>query len=133
INGSGRIGRNAFRGALGTDVEVVAVNDLAGAHALAHLLEYDSVNATLKANVKVDGDAIVVDGRRVQLSAERDPSQLRWGELGVDYVVESTGVFTSRDAAAAHLQAGAKKVIISAPAKGEDLTVVMGVNEDQYD
>lgn len=133
INGFGRIGRNVFRGALGTDVEVVAVNDLADAEALAHLLKYDSVHGTLQADVQADGDALVVDGRRVHLSAERDPSQLRWGELGVDYVVESTGVFTKREAAAAHLQAGAKKVIISAPAKGEDLTVVMGVNEDQYD
>ncbi|MCJ7840240.1 type I glyceraldehyde-3-phosphate dehydrogenase [Lederbergia sp. NSJ-179] len=134
INGFGRIGRNVFRAALDNpEVEVVAVNDLTDANMLAHLLQYDSVHGKLAENVTVDGDTIVVGDHRVKVLAERDPAQLGWGDLGVDIVVESTGRFTKRDDAAKHLEAGAKKVIISAPANGEDLTIVMGVNEDKYD
>ncbi len=134
INGFGRIGRNVLRAALGNpELEIVAVNDLTDAETLAHLLKYDSVHGTLAAEVKVDGDALVVDGKRVQVLAEKDPAQLPWGKLGVEVVVESTGRFTDAEKAKAHLQAGAKKVIISAPAKNEDITIVMGVNEDKYD
>jgi len=134
INGFGRIGRIVFRAALkNPEVEVVAVNDLTDAKMLAHLLQYDSVHGTLEEKVTVDGDYLVVDGQRVKVLAERDPAQLGWGELGVDIVVESTGRFTKRADAAKHLEAGAKKVIISAPASDEDITIVMGVNEDKYD
>ena len=134
INGFGRIGRIVFRAALkNPEVEVVAVNDLTDAKMLAHLLQYDSVHGTLEEKVTVDGDYLVVDGHRVKVLAERDPAQLGWGELGVDIVVESTGRFTKRADAAKHLEAGAKKVIISAPASDEDITIVMGVNEDKYD
>ncbi len=134
INGFGRIGRNVLRAALGNpELEIVAVNDLTDAETLAHLLKYDSVHGTLAAEVKVEGDALVVDGKRVQVLAEKDPAQLPWGKLGVEVVVESTGRFTDAEKAKAHLQAGAKKVIISAPAKNEDITIVMGVNEDKYD
>ncbi|WP_455675912.1 type I glyceraldehyde-3-phosphate dehydrogenase [Pradoshia sp.] len=134
INGFGRIGRIVFRAALkNPEVEVVAVNDLTDAKMLAHLLQYDSVHGTLDQKVTVDGDYLVVDGHRVKVLAERDPAQLGWGELGVDIVVESTGRFTKRADAAKHLEAGAKKVIISAPASDEDITIVMGVNEDKYD
>ena len=134
INGFGRIGRIVFRAALkNPEVEVVAVNDLTDAKMLAHLLQYDSVHGTLEQKVTVDGDYLVVDGHRVKVLAERDPAQLGWGELGVDIVVESTGRFTKRADAAKHLEAGAKKVIISAPASDEDITIVMGVNEDKYD
>ena len=133
INGFGRIGRIVFRAALkNPEVEVVAVNDLTDAKMLAHLLQYDSVHGTLEEKVTVDGDYLVVDGHRVKVLAERDPAQLGWGELGVDIVVESTGRFTKRADAAKHLEAGAKKVIISAPASDEDITIVMGVNEDKY-
>jgi len=134
INGFGRIGRNVFRAAAGNDdVEIVAVNDITDTSTLAYLLQYDSVFGRYPGEVVADGDAIVVDGRRVKVFAERDPGALPWGELGVDVVVESTGLFTERDRAAAHLDGGAKKVIISAPAKGPDITVVLGVNDDQYD
>jgi glyceraldehyde 3-phosphate dehydrogenase len=134
INGFGRIGRNVFRGALGDpEIEIVAVNDLTDAKTLAHLLKYDSVHGTLEAEVKAEGDKIVVDGRPIKVMAERSPSELPWGKLGVEFVVESTGIFRSRDKAQLHIDAGCKKVIITAPAKKEDITVVMGVNEDQYD
>ncbi|HEY8638788.1 MAG TPA: type I glyceraldehyde-3-phosphate dehydrogenase [Solirubrobacteraceae bacterium] len=135
INGFGRIGRNVFRAAhaQGADVEWVAVNDLTDARTLAHLLKYDSNYGPFPGSVEHDADSIVVDGKPLKVLAERDPAQLGWGELGVDVVVESTGFFTERDAAAKHLEAGAKKVIISAPAKGEDITVCLGVNFDRYD
>ncbi len=135
INGFGRIGRNVFRAAhaQGADVEWVAVNDLTDAKTLAHLLKYDSNYGPFPGSVEHDADSIVVDGKPLKVLAERDPAQLGWGDLGVDVVVESTGFFTERDAAAKHLEAGAKKVIISAPAKGEDITVCLGVNFDRYD
>ncbi|MFL6562876.1 MAG: type I glyceraldehyde-3-phosphate dehydrogenase, partial [Bacillus sp. (in: firmicutes)] len=134
INGFGRIGRNVFRAALGnSNVEIVAINDLTDANMLAHLLKYDTVHGTLQENVTVDGEYLVVGGHKVKVLAERDPAQLGWGGLGVDVVVESTGRFTKREDAAKHLEAGAKKVIISAPASNEDITIVMGVNEDKYD
>lgn len=134
INGFGRIGRMVFRAALNNpNVEVVAVNDLTDAKMLAHLLKYDTVHGTLNGTVEVNGENLIVNGREVKVIAERDPAQLPWGDLGVEVVVESTGRFTKRDDAAKHLEAGAKKVIISAPATEEDITVVMGVNEDKYD
>lgn len=134
INGFGRIGRIVFRAALkNPNIEIVAVNDLTDANMLAHLLQYDTVHGKLEETVTVDGDSLVVGSHRVKVIAERDPAKLGWGNLGVEIVVESTGRFTKRDDAAKHLEAGAKKVIISAPANGEDLTIVMGVNEDKYD
>ena len=134
INGFGRIGRNVFRAALSNPgVEIVAINDLTDANMLAHLLQYDTIHGSLNEKVTVDGDYLVVDGHKVKVLAERDPAQLAWGELGVEVVVESTGRFTKRADAAKHLEAGAKKVIISAPASDEDITIVMGVNEDKYD
>lgn len=134
INGFGRIGREVFRVAFtNPEVEVVAVNDLTDAATLAHLLKYDSVHGTFPHEVTVDGDYIVVDGHKVKVLAQTDPAKLPWGELGVDIVVESTGRFTEGPKAKAHLDAGAKKVIISAPAKQEDITIVMGVNEEKYD
>ncbi|MFY9993363.1 MAG: type I glyceraldehyde-3-phosphate dehydrogenase [Leclercia sp.] len=134
INGFGRIGRVVFRAALNNpNVEVVAVNDLTDANMLAHLLKYDTVHGTLNKEITVDGDYLVVDGHKVKVLAERDPAQLGWGDLGVEVVVESTGRFTKRADAAKHLEAGAKKVIISAPASDEDITIVMGVNDDKYD
>ena len=134
INGFGRIGRNVFRAALGNpEVEIVAVNDLTDAGTLAHLLKYDSIHGTLNAEVKAQDGNIVVNGKVIKVLAERDPANLPWAELGVQVVVESTGRFTDGDKAAAHIKAGAKKVIISAPAKGEDITIVMGVNQDKYD
>ncbi|WP_077327971.1 type I glyceraldehyde-3-phosphate dehydrogenase [Virgibacillus siamensis] len=134
INGFGRIGRNVFRQALKNDeVEVVAVNDLTDANMLAHLLKYDSVHGILDEEVTVNGSNIVVDGKEIKVLSERDPANLGWGDLGVEVVIESTGRFTQRDDAKKHLDAGAKKVIISAPAKEEDLTMVMGVNEQDYD
>jgi glyceraldehyde 3-phosphate dehydrogenase len=134
INGFGRIGRNVFRAALkNPNVEVVAVNDLTDAKTLAHLLKYDTVHGRLDAEVSVKENLLIVGGKEIKVLAERDPAQLGWGNLGVDIVVESTGRFTDRADAAKHLEAGAKKVIISAPASNEDVTVVMGVNEDQYD
>ncbi|MEH7075807.1 type I glyceraldehyde-3-phosphate dehydrogenase [Neobacillus drentensis] len=134
INGFGRIGRNVFRAALNnSNVEIVAINDLTDANMLAHLLKYDTVHGTLAEDVTVDGEYLVVGGHKVKVLAERDPAQLGWGGLGVDVVIESTGRFTKREDAAKHLEAGAKKVIISAPASNEDITIVMGVNEDKYD
>jgi glyceraldehyde 3-phosphate dehydrogenase len=134
INGFGRIGRNVFRASLNNpNIEIVAVNDLTDANMLAHLLQYDTVHGKLPEKVVVDGDYLVVGNRRVKVLAERDPAQLGWGELGVEIVVESTGRFTDRKNAAKHLEAGAKKVIISAPGKDEDITIVMGVNEEKYD
>ena len=134
INGFGRIGRLVFRGTLGNpNIEVVAVNDLTDAATLAHLLKYDTNHGTLAADVSVDGDSIIVDGHRVKVMAERDPKNIPWGELGVEYVVEATGIFRKRDQAQWHIDAGAKKVIITAPAKNEDITIVMGVNEKNYD
>jgi glyceraldehyde 3-phosphate dehydrogenase len=135
INGFGRIGRNVFRAAMGrNDVEIVAINDLTDAETLAMLLEYDSVHGRLNADVRAEGGDLVVNGRRVKVLAEQDPGNLPWGELGVDLVVESTGRFTDKSKAEAHIvRGGAKKVIISAPAKNEDITIVMGVNEQMYD
>jgi len=135
INGFGRIGRNFFRAALakGSDLEIVAVNDLTDNAALANLLKFDSVTGRLGVSVELDGDSIVVDGKPIKVLAERDPANLPWGELGVDIVIESTGFFTKAADAQKHIDAGAKKVIISAPATGDDVTIVLGVNEDQYD
>jgi glyceraldehyde 3-phosphate dehydrogenase len=134
INGFGRIGRVVFRAALkNPNIEVVAVNDLTDANMLAHLLKYDSVHGTLQEEVSVDGEYLIVAGQRVKVTAERDPAQIAWGELGAEVVVESTGRFTKRADAAKHLEGGAKKVIISAPANEEDITIVMGVNHEQYD
>ena len=133
INGFGRIGREVFRVAFtNPEVEVVAVNDLTDAATLAHLLKYDSVHGTFPHEVSVDGDNIVVVCKKIKVIAQTDPAKLPWGELGVEIVVESTGRFTEGEKAKAHLTAGAKKVIISAPAKGEDITIVMGVNEKKY-
>jgi glyceraldehyde 3-phosphate dehydrogenase len=136
INGFGRIGRNVLRAAKasGADgIDFVAVNDLTDSHTLAHLLRYDSVHGRYDGTVEVDSAGLVVDGDPIQVLSERDPSALPWGDLGVDVVVESTGIFRDRPGASKHLEAGAKKVIISAPAKDEDLTVVLGVNHDNYD
>ncbi len=134
INGFGRIGRVVFRAALNNpNIEIVAVNDLTDANMLAHLLKYDSVHGTLNEEISVDGDSLIVGGHKVKVIAERNPVEIGWGDLGVEVVIESTGRFTKRDDAAKHLEAGAKKVIISAPATNEDITVVMGVNEEKYD
>jgi len=134
INGFGRIGRNIMRAALGDrNIDFVAVNDLTNAHTLAHLLKYDSVLGNLHARVEARGESIGVDGDEFKVLSVRDPAQLPWKDLGVDVVFESTGLFTKRDDAAKHLAAGAKKVVITAPAKGPDITVVLGVNEDKYD
>jgi glyceraldehyde 3-phosphate dehydrogenase len=135
INGFGRIGRNVFRAAtLGeTDVEIVAVNDITDTATLAHLLEYDSIFGRYPGHIHAHDDHLHVDDQTVRVLAERDPGKLPWRDLGVDVVIESTGFFTQRDEAAKHLDAGAKKVIISAPAKNPDITVVLGVNDDEYD
>ncbi|MGW9412652.1 type I glyceraldehyde-3-phosphate dehydrogenase [Arthrobacter cupressi] len=135
INGFGRIGRNYFRAALaqGADLEIVAVNDLTSPEALAHLLKYDSVGGRLTQSVEVSDGQLVVDGKAIKVLAERDPANLPWGELGVDIVIESTGFFTKAAAAQKHIDAGAKKVLISAPATDEDITIVMGVNDGLYD
>ncbi len=135
INGFGRIGRNYLRAELakGTDLEIVAVNDLSDPASLAHLLKYDSVHGRLNQDVSVDGQNIVVGGNVIKVLAERNPEDLPWKELGVDIVIESTGRFTDAEKAGAHIKAGAKKVIISAPATGEDATFVIGVNEHLYD
>ena len=134
INGFGRIGRLVFRAmANDPDVEVVAVNDLGDKAALAHLLKYDSIHGRAFDTVEVVEDGIVVDGKHVTMLSDRDPANLPWGELGVDVVVESTGFFTDANAAKAHIDAGAKKVVISAPAKNDDITIVMGVNDGDYD
>jgi glyceraldehyde 3-phosphate dehydrogenase len=135
VNGFGRIGRSLLRANLkyGTGLEIVAVNDLAPAATLAHLLRYDTAFGVLDTPVELSGDTLVVGGAKIQVLAERDPAVLPWRDLGVDVVVESTGVFTKAEAAARHLDAGARKVLISAPATGDDLTVVHGVNSDRYD
>jgi glyceraldehyde 3-phosphate dehydrogenase len=135
INGFGRIGRNFFRAALerGADFEIVAFNDLGDVPTMAHLLRHDSVSGPFKGTVEVEGGSLKVDGKELKGLAERDPANLPWGELGVDVVVESTGFFTDRASAQKHLDAGAKKVIISAPATDPDITLVLGVNDDQYD
>ncbi len=135
INGFGRIGRNYFRAALaqGADIEIVAVNDLTDNKTLAHLLKYDSITGRLDAEVTYDDHSITVDGKEIKAFAERDPANLPWGELGVDIVIESTGFFTKAELAQKHIDAGAKKVLISAPASGDDATIVMGVNEGIYD
>ena len=135
INGFGRIGRNYFRALLtqGADIEVVAVNDLTDNKTLAHLLKYDSILGRLGKEVSFDDESISVGGHRIAAFAERDPANLPWGELGVDIVIESTGFFTDAEQAKKHIEAGAKKVLISAPAKNEDITIVMGVNDDLYD
>ena len=135
INGFGRIGRNFFRAAIeqGADIEVVAVNDLTDNKTLAHLLKYDSIMGRFNGEVSYDDEGIIVDGKHIKVLAQRDPADLPWGELGVEVVVESTGFFTDGEKAAAHIAAGAKKVVISAPAKNVDGTFVMGVNDGDYD
>src|SRR6187200_1375535 len=134
INGFGRIGRNIMRAALSDDnIDFVAVNDLTSAHTLAHLFKYDSVLGNLHAKIESKGDSIVVDGDEFKVLSMRDPAQLPWKDLGVDVVFESTGLFTDRDSASKHLAAGAKRVVITAPAKKPDLTMVLGVNDETYD
>ncbi|MFB7932390.1 MULTISPECIES: type I glyceraldehyde-3-phosphate dehydrogenase [Streptomyces] len=135
INGFGRIGRNYFRALLeqGADIDIVAVNDLGDTATTAHLLKYDTILGRLKAEVSHTADTITVDGHTIKVLSERNPADIPWGELGVDIVIESTGIFTKKADAAKHLTGGAKKVLISAPAKEEDITIVMGVNQDKYD
>jgi len=134
INGFGRIGRIVFRAALeNPKIEVVAANDLADVETNAHLLKYDSTHGRLNRTVEVKSGSIFVDGKELKILSEKDPANIPWGDLGVDIVVESTGVFTNAESASKHLSAGAKKVVITAPAKNEDITIVMGVNEDKYD
>ena len=135
INGFGRIGRNVFRAALesNADVEFVAVNDITDSKTLAHLLKYDSIYGILEGDVDFDENSISLDGKKVRVFAERDPGSIPWGDLGAQIVVESTGLFADREKAAAHLGDSVQKVIISAPAKSPDLTVCLGVNDDQYD
>ncbi|MEW2809609.1 type I glyceraldehyde-3-phosphate dehydrogenase [Streptomyces massasporeus] len=135
INGFGRIGRNYFRALLeqGADIEIVAVNDLGDTATTAHLLKYDTILGRLKQEVTHTADTISVDGKTIKVLAERNPADIPWGELGVDIVIESTGIFTKKADAEKHIAGGAKKVLISAPAKDEDVTIVMGVNQDKYD
>ncbi|MEA2522275.1 MAG: hypothetical protein QOI81_1921 [Actinomycetota bacterium] len=135
VNGFGRIGRNVYRAARkrGVDLEFVAVNDLGDAKTMAHLLKYDSVHGRFPGDVAVSENGLMIDGKELLVLAERNPADLPWKDLGVEIVLESTGIFTDRDKAAAHLEAGAQKVIISAPAKNEDITLVLGVNDDAYD
>ena len=135
INGFGRIGRNALKAAIAknTDMDIVAINDITDPETLAHLLKYDSCFGKFDGTVEVGDSSIIVNGKEIKILAERDPANLPWGELGVEIVLESTGLFTKRADAAKHIEAGAKKVVISAPATDEDITIVMGVNEDQYD
>ncbi|AJF06710.1 type I glyceraldehyde-3-phosphate dehydrogenase [Geoalkalibacter subterraneus] len=134
INGFGRIGRNVFRAALNDkDIEIVAVNDLTDSQTLAHLLKYDSVHGTFDADIRADGDDILVNGKKLKVLSEKDPGALPWKELGVKVVIESTGLFTERDKAQKHIDAGASKVIISAPGKNVDATFCMGINEKDYD
>ncbi|GHE87978.1 type I glyceraldehyde-3-phosphate dehydrogenase [Streptomyces spiralis] len=135
INGFGRIGRNYFRALLeqGADIEIVAVNDLGDTATTAHLLKYDTILGRLKQEVSHTEDTITVDGKTIKVLSERNPAEIPWGELGVDIVIESTGIFTKKEDAEKHIAGGAKKVIISAPAKNEDVTIVMGVNQDTYD
>ena len=133
INGFGRIGRNVFRAAISDrDIDFVAVNDITDAQTLAHLLKYDSVHGILKEDVEVSGEVIKVAGREIKVLKIKDPADLPWNELGVEVVIESTGLFRDRESATKHLSAGARKVIITAPAKGEDITIVLGVNEKDY-
>lgn len=134
INGFGRIGRNLFRACKGqSDIEIVSINDITDPETLAHLLKYDSTMGVFDSDVSVDGSSIVVDGKKTGITAERDPANLPWKELDIDIVVESTGLFTKKVDALKHIAAGAKKVVISAPAKDEDITIVLGVNDDKYD
>jgi glyceraldehyde 3-phosphate dehydrogenase len=135
INGFGRIGRNVFRAAhaSGADIDWVGVNDITDIETLAHLLKYDSILGRFPGTIEADDKGLIVDGKALPVFSERDPGALPWGDVGADVVIESTGLFTDRENAAKHLDAGAKKVIISAPAKGEDITVCLGVNFDQYD
>lgn len=133
INGFGRIGRLVLRAARGRDLEVVGLNDLADARTLAHLLAHDSTHGAFPGEVSSDGDALVVDGKRIPVSAERDPGSLPWSRLGAEIAIEATGRFRDRDAAARHLDAGAERVIITAPATDPDVTIVLGVNHDDYD
>ena len=135
INGFGRIGRNVFRAAYerGGELEWVGVNDIGDTETLAQLLRYDSVLGPFPGTIEAREDALVIDGKEIKVFGEKDPADLPWGDLGAEVVIESTGIFTDRDSAAKHLEAGAKKVIISAPAKGPDVTLVLGVNDDQYD
>ncbi len=133
INGFGRIGRNTFRAMQSRNVEVVGVNDLVDAKTLAHLLKYDSVHGRFQGEVGADGNALVVNGKKIPVFSERDPAKIPWGSVGAKIVVESTGLFTAREKAELHLQGGAERVIISAPASGEDATFVLGVNDKSYD
>ncbi|MFF3462940.1 type I glyceraldehyde-3-phosphate dehydrogenase [Streptomyces sp. NPDC002619] len=135
INGFGRIGRNYFRALLeqGADIEVVAVNDLGDTATTAHLLKYDTILGRLKQEVSHTADTITVDGHTIKVLSERNPADIPWGELGIDIVIESTGIFTKKEDAEKHIAGGAKKVLISAPAKNEDITIVMGVNQEKYD
>jgi len=137
INGFGRIGRITLRAALekGSKLDFVAVNDLVDAKTLAHLFKYDSIHRTYPGEVKAEGDSIIIDGKRIRVCQEKDPTQLPWKEMGVDILIESTGLFRTTEKAASHLKAGASKVIITAPAGGSDevLTIVMGVNEEKFD
>ena len=138
INGFGRIGRNFYRAALehkgfGKDLEIVAVNDIAPVDSLAYMLKWDSIYGKLDKDVKVDGTGISVGGRRLEVTQVKDPAEIPWGKLGADVVLESTGIFTEREKAAKHMTAGVRKVLISAPAKGPDITIVLGVNFDMYD
>ena len=133
INGFGRIGRIVLRAARGTNIEIVGINDITSTATLAHLLKYDSVHGRFPGDVKVEGDTLIVDGRKIPVTAERDPAKLPWKKLGAEVVLECTGLFTDKENASKHIAAGAKKVLISAPAKGHDGTFVLGVNSDQYD
>lgn len=134
INGFGRIGREVYRASFNNpEIEIVAINDLGDVAALAHLLKYDSVHGTFAEDVSVEGDCIIAGGKKIKVFAQPDPAKIPWAEAGAEIVVESTGRFTDANAAKAHMQGGAKKVIISAPAKNEDITIVMGVNEGKYD
>jgi len=135
INGFGRIGRNTFKAALDgkNDWEIVAINDLTDPKTLAHLLRYDSLYGKFNGTIEAKEDSIVVNGKEIKIFAERDPEKLPWGELGVDIVIEATGIFRDKETAGKHIKAGAKKVVITAPAKKEDITIVMGVNEEKYD
>src|SRR5437667_4440649 len=136
INGFGRIGRQSLKAILERhphDLEVVAVNDLTDTKTNAHLLKYDSTYGRFPGEVEATADSLIVNGHTVKVLSQRDPAQIPWGDLGIELVIESTGLFTDAEKAAAHLRGGAKKVIISAPAKGEDLTIVLGVNESMYD
>src|SRR5205085_4679339 len=136
INGFGRIGRQSLKAMLERyprELEVVAVNDLTDTHTNAHLLKYDSTYGRFPGEIEATADALIVNGQSIKVISQRDPALIPWGDLGIEIVIESTGLFTDANKAAAHLQGGAKKVIISAPAKGEDLTIVLGVNENVYD